>query len=112
MRGDAQGTLTEKELLHNCIFLLNAGHETSMNLICNALVALVRSALGVVRFTLDTVGAVLSMRKLLGEPDPNRFASLGGRTEVVSLADVEAPFARGVQHRAADRADAASGPGP
>ena len=32
--------LSEKELLHNCIFLLNAGHETTMNLICNTLVAL------------------------------------------------------------------------
>jgi cytochrome P450 len=32
--------LTSKELLHNCIFLLNAGHETTTNLIGNALVAL------------------------------------------------------------------------
>jgi cytochrome P450 len=32
--------LTEKELLHNCIFLLNAGHETTTNLIGNGLVAL------------------------------------------------------------------------
>jgi cytochrome P450 len=32
--------LTEQELLHNCIFLLNAGHETTTNLIGNALVAL------------------------------------------------------------------------
>jgi cytochrome P450 len=32
--------LTTKELLHNCIFLLNAGHETTTNLIGNALVAL------------------------------------------------------------------------
>jgi cytochrome P450 len=32
--------LTAKELLHNCIFLLNAGHETTTNLIGNALVAL------------------------------------------------------------------------
>jgi cytochrome P450 len=31
--------LTEKELLHNCIFLLNAGHETTTNLIGNGLVA-------------------------------------------------------------------------
>jgi cytochrome P450 len=31
---------TEKELLHNCIFLLNAGHETTTNLIGNGLVAL------------------------------------------------------------------------
>jgi cytochrome P450 len=29
--------LTEKELLHQCIFLLNAGHETTTNLIGNAL---------------------------------------------------------------------------
>jgi cytochrome P450 len=34
------GTLTEKELLQNCIFILNAGHETTTNLIGNALVAL------------------------------------------------------------------------
>src|SRR5438309_5552228 len=34
--------LTEKELLHNCIFLLNAGHETTTNLIGNGLVALSR----------------------------------------------------------------------
>jgi cytochrome P450 len=32
--------LTEKELLHNCIFLLNAGHETTTNLIGNGLVVL------------------------------------------------------------------------
>ena len=32
--------LTERELLHNCIFLLNAGHETTTNLIGNGLVAL------------------------------------------------------------------------
>src|SRR3984957_6944073 len=32
--------LTPKELPHNCIFLLNAGHETTTNLIGNGLVAL------------------------------------------------------------------------
>jgi len=32
--------LTETELLHQCIFLLNAGHETTTNLIGNALHAL------------------------------------------------------------------------
>ena len=29
--------LTETELLQNCIFILNAGHETTTNLIGNAL---------------------------------------------------------------------------
>ena len=34
------GQLSEMELLQNCIFILNAGHETTTNLIGNALVAL------------------------------------------------------------------------
>ena len=39
--GEAGGEkLSEKELLHNCIFLLNAGHETTTNLIGNGLVTL------------------------------------------------------------------------
>jgi cytochrome P450 len=39
--GDPGGeTLSETELLHQCIFLLNAGHETTTNLIGNALHAL------------------------------------------------------------------------
>lgn len=41
IQGDASGDrLSEAELLHNCIFLLNAGHETTTNLIGNALVLL------------------------------------------------------------------------
>src|SRR3984893_18478911 len=33
----AEEPITETELLHNCVFLLNAGHETTTNLIGNAL---------------------------------------------------------------------------
>jgi hypothetical protein len=41
IQGEANGErLSERELLHNCIFLLNAGHETTTNLIGNGLVAL------------------------------------------------------------------------
>jgi cytochrome P450 len=41
IQGEDNGErLTEKELLHNCIFLLNAGHETTTNLIGNGLLAL------------------------------------------------------------------------
>ncbi|HEU0147830.1 MAG TPA: cytochrome P450, partial [Bradyrhizobium sp.] len=41
IQGESNGErLSEKELLHNCIFLLNAGHETTTNLIGNGLVAL------------------------------------------------------------------------
>ena len=41
IQGEAGGEqLSEHELLQNCVFILNAGHETTTNLIGNALVAL------------------------------------------------------------------------
>ncbi|MFT6023536.1 MAG: cytochrome P450 [Ascidiaceihabitans sp.] len=38
--GDTQGQLSEIELIQNCIFILNAGHETTTNLIGNGLALL------------------------------------------------------------------------
>lgn len=40
IQGDNGEALTEVELLQNCVFLLNAGHETTTNLIGNALLCL------------------------------------------------------------------------
>ncbi len=40
--GDGGEKLSELELLHNCIFLLNAGHETTTNLIGNSVDLLLR----------------------------------------------------------------------
>jgi len=41
IQGEDNGdTLSEVELLQNCVFLLNAGHETTTNLIGNALISL------------------------------------------------------------------------
>jgi len=41
IQGEEQGEcLNEAELLQNCVFILNAGHETTTNLIGNALVCL------------------------------------------------------------------------
>ena len=40
IQGENSDRLTAPELLHNCIFLLNAGHETTTNLIGNALITL------------------------------------------------------------------------
>jgi cytochrome P450 len=41
IQGEGTGDqLSESELLQNCVFILNAGHETTTNLIGNALVAL------------------------------------------------------------------------
>jgi cytochrome P450 len=43
IQGEVDGErLSEAELLHNCIFLLNAGHETTTNLIGNGLHALMQ----------------------------------------------------------------------
>lgn len=43
IEGEVDGErLSELELLHNCIFLLNAGHETTTNLIGNGVEALFR----------------------------------------------------------------------
>lgn len=42
IQGEGFETLSEEELLHNCIFILNAGHETTTNLIGNALDLLIR----------------------------------------------------------------------
>jgi cytochrome P450 len=40
IQGEGDERLSETELLQNCIFILNAGHETTTNLIANALVTL------------------------------------------------------------------------
>lgn len=43
IRGEHEGrSLSETELLQNCIFILNAGHETTTNLIGNALEIFIR----------------------------------------------------------------------
>jgi cytochrome P450 len=46
---DAGDRLTEVELLHQCIFLLNAGHETTTNLIANAVLTLLEHPAAAVR---------------------------------------------------------------
>jgi cytochrome P450 len=45
--------LTETELIHQCIFLLNAGHETTTNLIGNGLWALLNHPAELVRLRAD-----------------------------------------------------------
>ena len=54
IQGEEQGErLTAPELLHNCIFLLNAGHETTTNLIGNGLVVLQRHPEQLARLVAD-----------------------------------------------------------
>jgi cytochrome P450 len=91
IRGEGDGErLTATELLHNCVFLLNAGHETTTNLIGNGLVALLERP--------------EEKRRLIGEPalvkaaveEVLRYESsnqLGNRitTQAVELGGVRMP---------------------
>jgi cytochrome P450 len=80
---DQGDRLTETELLHQCIFLLNAGHETTTNLIGNAVVSLLEhpTELARLRATPDLITS--AVEELLRYQSPNQ---LGNRRV---LADVE-----------------------
>jgi cytochrome P450 len=80
---DQGDRLTETELLHQCIFLLNAGHETTTNLIGNAVVSLLEhpAELARLRATPDLITS--AVEELLRYQSPNQ---LGNRRV---LADVE-----------------------
>ncbi|CAN0516543.1 unnamed protein product, partial [Laminaria digitata] len=63
---DAAGeTLTELELLHNCIFLLNAGHETTANTVTNGIDALLRFPDQLARLRADPELLVSAVEELL-----------------------------------------------
>jgi cytochrome P450 len=79
-RGDR---LTEIELLHQCIFLLNAGHETTTNLIGNAIVALLEHPGELARLRADPALIGPAVEELLRYQSPNQ---LGNRR---AIADVE-----------------------
>ena len=68
--GDAQGTLGEDELMHNCIFLLNAGHETTTNLIGNGVDALLAHRQQWERLVAQPGLAALAVEELLRFESP------------------------------------------
>ena len=72
--GDAGGErLTERELLHNCIFLLNAGHETTANLIGNGLNALMRHPGELARLRADRSLMPSAVEEMLRYESPLQF---------------------------------------
>jgi len=75
--------LTEVELLHQCIFLLNAGHETTTNLIANAVAALLEHPRQWARLRGDPALLPSAVEEFLRYQSPNQ---LGNRRVV---ADVE-----------------------
>ncbi|MGB0629668.1 MAG: cytochrome P450 [Alphaproteobacteria bacterium] len=58
-------SLTELELLHNCIFLLNAGHETTANTVTNGIDALLRFPDQLARLRKDPELIVPAIEELL-----------------------------------------------
>ena len=86
--GESNGErLTEQELLHNCIFLLNAGHETTTNLIGNGLVALAEHPAEKLRLLQDPALIRTAIEEMLRYESSNQ---LGNRmtTERVELGGV------------------------
>ncbi|MFM7530987.1 MAG: cytochrome P450 [Rubrivivax sp.] len=80
LHGEHDGErLTEDELLHNCIFLLNAGHETTTNLIGNGLHALLAHGRELERLVADPSLLPTAVEELLRYESPlqlnNRLAT-------------------------------------
>lgn len=68
--------LTELEMLHNCAFLLNAGHETTTNLIGNSMKALFNNPGALKRLREHPELMVSAVEEFLRYDSPNQ---LGGR---------------------------------
>ncbi len=88
IQGEVGGErLSEGELLHNCIFLLNAGHETTTNLIGNGLHALMRCPGEQARLRADPALLPSAIEEMLRHESPLQFnnrmlreaAQIGGR---------------------------------
>src|SRR5262247_10637 len=82
--------LSELELLHNCIFLLNAGHETTTNLIGNAVDLLLRNpdALAALRADPDLIGT--AVEEFLRLESSNQLGNRRAARDTV-LSGVEMP---------------------
>lgn len=89
--GEADGSkLTEEELLQNCIFLLNAGHETTSNLIGNGIAALMDNPGELARLRADPALIKPAVEEFLRYESSNQ---LGNRStaEDVTLSGVFMP---------------------
>jgi cytochrome P450 len=71
IQGEKDGErLTEKELYHQCIFLLNAGHETTTNLIGNGLWALLGNPAEMARLRADPALVASAVEEMLRYDGP------------------------------------------
>jgi len=85
-----EGRLSPEELYQNCIFILNAGHETTTNLIGNALMLLDRDRAARARLIAEPELITTAVDEFLRMESPNQF---GNRltTEPMTLQGVDIP---------------------
>jgi len=84
--------ISERELLHNCMFLLNAGHETTTNLIGNGIALLLENPEALRRLQADPSLIAGAVEECLRCESPNQ---LGNRLVVEPVQVGEVSFAPG-----------------
>ena len=82
INGDDTGQLTEIELIQNCIFILNAGHETTTNLIGNGLALLNDHPAQKARLIDDPSLINTAVEEMLRLRSPNQFGNRETTAEV------------------------------
>jgi cytochrome P450 len=75
INGNEGEQLSDVELLQNCIFILNAGHETTTNLIGNALFELLESPSEKVRLIADPTMIDTAIDEFLRFQSPNQLGN-------------------------------------
>ncbi len=75
MKGDRDGQLSDAELYQNCIFILNAGHETTTNLIGNGLDLLDRHREARTALLVNTDRSVPVVEEVLRMESSNQFGN-------------------------------------
>ena len=75
INGDDSGQLTEIELIQNCIFILNAGHETTTNLIGSSLALLYDHPDQRARLLADPSLINTTVEEVLRFRSPNQFGN-------------------------------------
>jgi cytochrome P450 len=71
----AQPELSEHELVQNCVFLLNAGHETTTNLISNGLFLLLGTPAAAQRLRADPALIASAVEECLRMESPNQLGN-------------------------------------
>ncbi len=86
--GDSDGQLSEIELIQNCIFILNAGHETTTNLIGNGLALLHHHPHAQRMLRQSPALMVTAVEEILRMASPNQF----GNRETAQDTEIDGVF--------------------